>query len=108
MALKTFFLGMSLNPDIQKKAQAELDEVVGPDRLPTHEDRDRLVYVNAILKEMLRWMTPIPLGLEHCMIEDDELHGYFIPKGTIVIPNIFAMNHDPEIFPDPDVFRPER
>ena len=42
------------------------------------------------------------------LLQDDTYNGYFIPKGTIVIPNIFAMNHDPEIFPDPGVFRPER
>ena len=81
---------MSIHPDAQRAAQAELDRVVGPDRFPTLDDRDKLVFVNALLKEVLRWMTPVPLGLSHCMVEDDELCGYFIPKGTILMANIWS------------------
>lgn len=80
---------MSLNPDVQKKAQAELDDVVGPNRLPDHRDRESLPYVNAILKESLRWHNAAPFGVPHCAGEDIEYRGYFIPKGTTFLANIW-------------------
>ena len=60
--LYAFFLAMTLYPEIQKKAQAELDAVVGQDRLPESEDRDSLPYINAICLELLRWLPVGPLG----------------------------------------------
>ncbi|KAI0770058.1 cytochrome P450 [Fomes fomentarius] len=106
--LQVFFLAMSLYPSVRKKAQAELDTVVGNDRLPEFGDRDALVYVNAIIKECLRWFSVLPVGLSHSTIEDDELQGYFIPAGTMLIGNIWACMHDPDVYEDPTVFRPER
>ena len=83
------FLAMSLYPEVQKKAQAELDAIVGPNRLPNFDDRNSLVYVNAIVKESLRWHNVIPLSIPHRTIEDDEIRGYFVPAGTTLIPNIW-------------------
>ena len=80
---------MSLYPDIQKKAQAEVDTVVGPCRMPDFSDSASLVYVNAVIKETLRWHSVVPLGVPHSTVADDELHGYFIPAGTVVLPNIW-------------------
>ncbi len=80
---------MSLYPDVQKKAHAELDDVVGHDRLPDFTDRESLPYLNAIIKESLRWMNVTPLGLAHCTTEDDEFGEYFIPAGSIVMANIW-------------------
>ena len=53
---------MALNPDVQKKAQAELDAVVGPNRFPDFDDRPSLPYINAIVKESMRWHLVAPLG----------------------------------------------
>ena len=53
---------MALYPEVQKKAQAEIDAVVGPNRLPDFHDRHSLPYVNAVLKESLRWNLVVPLG----------------------------------------------
>ena len=53
---------MVLYPEVQKKAQAELDAVVGPNRLPDFEDRPSLPYINAIVKESMRWHLVAPLG----------------------------------------------
>ncbi|KAI0767315.1 cytochrome P450 [Fomes fomentarius] len=106
--LQTVLLAMSLYPAVLRKAQAELDTVVGRDRLPDFSDRPQLVYVNAIIKEALRWQNVIPLGVPHRLTQDDEFNGYFIPKGTLILPNIWAYMHDPEEYKDPDVFRPER
>lgn len=62
-AVHAFFLAMVLFPEVQAKAQAELDAVVGSERLPCFDDRDRLPYVNAVWKEVLRWHSVTPLGM---------------------------------------------
>ncbi|TBU56856.1 cytochrome P450 [Dichomitus squalens] len=103
-----FFMAMAMFPEVQAKAQAELDAVVGPDRLPEHSDREALPYVNAVVKEALRWFNVAPLGVVHRSTEDDEYRGYFLPKGTLVLPNVWAMMHDPKVYPQPEVFEPER
>ncbi|KAI0330488.1 cytochrome P450 [Cubamyces sp. BRFM 1775] len=103
-----FFLAMSLHPEVQEKARAELDAVVGSHRLPDFEDRGALVYINAVVKESLRWHNVVPLGVGHQTVEDTELHGYFIPAGTGIISNVWAVLHDPDIYPEPDRFYPER
>lgn len=82
---------MSLHPEVVAKAQAELEAVVGPNRLPDHADRSDLPYVNAIIKECLRWQNAVPLGIPHAAVEDDEFDGYFIPAGTVVFPNAWQV-----------------
>ncbi|KAH9847896.1 cytochrome P450 [Lenzites betulinus] len=106
--LEGFLVAMTLFPDVQKKAQAELDAVVGPGRLPDHSDSDRLPYLNALIKETLRWHVAFPVGVAHRTLQDDELDGYFIPAGTTVITNIWGILHDSQVYEDPFVFRPER
>ncbi|CDO69911.1 hypothetical protein BN946_scf184884.g70 [Trametes cinnabarina] len=103
-----FFAAMVLHPEVQQKAQAELEAVVGQHRLPDFEDKQSLVYINAIVKEILRWHNVLPLGVSHRTTEDNELRGYFIPQGTMLTPAVWACMHDPEIYPDPDRFYPER
>ena len=58
----SFILAMLLCPDAQKRAQAEIDSVVGDTRLPTYEDHDKLPFVEAIVKELLRWRPPVPVS----------------------------------------------
>lgn len=77
---------MSLYPNVQAKAQRELDRIVGPDRLPTFDDYDSLIYIQAVVLETLRWLPVSPLGLPHCVTRDDEYKGMHIPKGSIVMP----------------------
>ncbi|KAM5532989.1 hypothetical protein V8D89_013331 [Ganoderma adspersum] len=108
IAFQSFFLAMAMHPEAQKQAQAELDAVVGPGRMPDFSDWKSLVYVDALIKEVLRWHTVAPLGVAHSTTADDELNGYFIPAGTVLLPNIWACMHDPALYKDPDVFRPER
>ncbi|KAI0753178.1 cytochrome P450 [Daedaleopsis nitida] len=107
-ALMTFFLAMVLHPDTQKKAQDELMAVVGPDRLPEFSDRPSLPYIDAIFKECMRWIPVFPLGAFHATSEDDVYRGYHIPKGSIIFANQWAMLHDPEEYPDPESFNPDR
>ena len=85
--LQSFFLAMALHPDVQKKAQAELDSVVGHDRFPTHADRPDLPYIEAVAKESLRWHNVLPSGVSHSTSQDMVYDGYFIPAGTILMPN---------------------
>ncbi|KAJ8456890.1 hypothetical protein ONZ51_g11855 [Trametes cubensis] len=106
--LDAFFLAMALHPEVQARARAELDAIVGPHRLPDYSDREQLVYINAIMKESLRWHNTFPLAISHRTIADATLRGYFIPAGTTVIPNVWACMHDPETFPEPERFIPDR
>ncbi|KAH9924356.1 cytochrome P450 [Epithele typhae] len=106
--LLVFFLAMSLYPEVQMRAQAELDAVVGQNRLPDFSDRPNLPYVNAIVKEVYRWLPVSPLGLPHFTTEDEEMGGYFIPKGTILVSNIWACLRDSEAYENPEEFLPER
>ncbi|GJJ12354.1 hypothetical protein Clacol_006595 [Clathrus columnatus] len=106
--VQTFVLVMALNPDIQRLAQAEIDRVIGHDRLPKMTDCEDLPYVGAIIKETLRWGTVSPLGLPRSTAREDEVMGYKIPKGCVVFANIWAMLHDESVYPDPEKFNPSR
>jgi cytochrome P450 len=106
--LSTFFLAMSLFPEVQKKAREEIDRVVGNGRLPTFEDRENLPYVEAIVSEALRWHPIAPLAIPHVVEQDDIYEGFLFPKGTLIIPNTWWFLHDPEAYPEPMEFRPER
>ncbi|KAI0364881.1 cytochrome P450 [Pilatotrama ljubarskyi] len=94
--------------DVQAKAQAELDRVCGRDRLPTLEDEQDLPYIRAIAKEVARFHNPFWLGTPHFSSEDFSYHGYYIPKGTVVIANTWTLHRDPFRYPDPYMFKPER
>ncbi|KAK1226584.1 hypothetical protein PQX77_010424 [Marasmius sp. AFHP31] len=106
--LLSFFLAMTLFPECQRKAQAEIDRVVGDGRLPDFRDRDSLVYVEAVLQEVLRWQPVAPAGVPHFIHVEDEYRGYRIPKNTTVLPNVWSILHDEEMYPDPYTFNPER
>jgi len=107
-SVQTLFLMMALYPEVQKKAQAEIDAVVGPDRLPDFHDRPSLPYINAMLKELTRWNLVVPLGVPHMSTDDDEYNGFFIPKGTFVMGNAWSILHDSKAFNNPEEFQPER
>lgn len=78
---------MSLYPDVQKKVQAELDSVVGPNRLPELGDYESLPYIKATIKEALRWHSVAPLLVPRTTVADDVYNGYFIPAGSIIMFN---------------------
>ncbi|ESK84421.1 cytochrome p450 [Moniliophthora roreri MCA 2997] len=102
-------LAMIAFPEAQRKAQDELDRVIGRERIPTLDDMDSLPYMCAVVKEVMRWRPAPPMGVLHATLEDDIYEGYYIPKGCIIIPNVLAMNHDETTYgPNPDEFRPER
>ncbi|KAF8748995.1 cytochrome p450 [Rhizoctonia solani] len=103
-----FVLAMVLHPEVQAKAQAEIDSVLGGSRLPEMTDRESLPYVCCIVKEVLRWWPAFPLGVPHASTQDDVYRGYFIPKGSTVIGNTWAICNDPNLYPNPERFYPDR
>ncbi|KAJ3563358.1 hypothetical protein NP233_g8993 [Leucocoprinus birnbaumii] len=107
-SVSNFLIAMIHYPQIMRKAQAQIDAVVGRDRIPTFADRPHLPYIRALVKELLRWRPAGPMGIPRRVDHDDWYDGYFIPKGATVISNIWAINRDPEIYPDAEEFRPER
>ncbi|KZT41729.1 cytochrome P450 [Sistotremastrum suecicum HHB10207 ss-3] len=107
-SLDTFILAMMIHPDIQKKAQQHIDDLLNGSRLPMFADRVNLPYVDAILKELYRWQPVTPLALPHRNMKDDRYGDYFFPKGTMFIPNAWLFLHDEEYFPEPSKFIPER
>jgi len=99
---------MVLNPKAMKKAQEELDRVVGEGELPDFSHKDNLPYIDALVKEVLRWNPSLPITVPNRAMQDDVYRGYFIPKGATVIKNVWAIFRDPKVYPDPEAFNPDR
>ncbi|XP_030835851.1 steroid 17-alpha-hydroxylase/17,20 lyase isoform X2 [Strongylocentrotus purpuratus] len=107
--VETLYWAMALlatYPEIQAKIRAEIDDVIGRDRLPTINDRGKLVYTEASLYEVLRYSSIVPTNL-HATTRDTEFGGYHIPKGTVVLINTHSMHYDPQEWDQPDKFLPE-
>jgi len=85
-------------PEVQNRAHAELDEVVGSGRPPTFSDLPSLPYIRAMVKETLRWSLTVPFGIPHASSADDWYEGMFIPKGTICLQNMRLINSEPDVF----------
>lgn len=109
-ALTAFALAMILFPEVQKKAQEEIDSVIGayPNRLPQFEDQKRLSYISAVLKELMRWVSVVPIGTAHMTDEEIVYGSYRIPKGSFLLPSTWWYHHDPQTYPNPFSFSPER
>ncbi|KZS98142.1 cytochrome P450 [Sistotremastrum niveocremeum HHB9708] len=107
-AVDTFALAMMLHPQIQRKAQQELDDLLRGERLPDLSDRESLPYLEAVLREILRWKPVTPLGIPHRLDQDDIYNDTFLPAGSMVLYNAYAMSFDPKQFPDPFTFNPDR
>ncbi|KAH9625920.1 hypothetical protein KSS87_023440 [Heliosperma pusillum] len=98
-----------LHPDIQSKVQAELDKVVGRSRAVQESDLPSLVFLTTVIKEVLRLHPPGPLlAWSRLSIEDTIVDGYHVPAGTTAAVNIWAIARDPEIWPNPLEFDPNR
>ncbi|KGO75739.1 Cytochrome P450, E-class, group I [Penicillium italicum] len=95
-------------PEIQKKAQEELDRVVGRDRFPGIEDEQNLPYCHAIIKEVERVHNPFWLGTPHVASEDFVYRGKYIPKDTVVVLNTWTMHYDSTRHSNPEKFDPDR
>ncbi|XP_058753855.1 cytochrome P450 82A3-like [Vicia villosa] len=96
------------NPLAMKKAKEELDTHIGKERHVNESDISKLVYIQAIVKETLRLHPPAPLSGPHEFSENCTLGGYHVKKGTRLITNLWKIHTDPNVWPDPLEFRPER
>jgi cytochrome P450 len=85
--LNNFLLAMSLHPHIVKRAQKELDRVVGANRMATWEDQKDHPYIRALIKENLQWRPVNKFRMPHSTSEDDWYQDYFIPKGSAIMLN---------------------
>jgi cytochrome P450 len=104
-----FIQAMVVFPEVQTKAQEEIDRVCGDSRLPGLEDEPNLPYIRACVKETLRWMPTTPTGgVPHAVTQDDKYMGYTIPKAAGVMINTWAIHMDPNRYPDPRRFNPDR
>ncbi|KJZ79251.1 hypothetical protein HIM_01402 [Hirsutella minnesotensis 3608] len=106
--LQCFILAMVKSPEVQRKAQEEIDQIIGNNGFPSFKDRARLPYVNSVVKECLRWYPSTATGTPHTMQQDTTCNGYYVPKGAIVMANIWWLLQDPDIYQDPEEFKPER
>ncbi|ETN36464.1 uncharacterized protein HMPREF1541_08742 [Cyphellophora europaea CBS 101466] len=106
--IEIFFLVMTSKIDSQRRAQAEIDSVVGTDRLPDISDQAKLPYVEALYKEIIRWKSLGSIGVPHLADEDDEYENYFIPKGAVIVPHAAGMYHNPKVYKDPFEWNPDR
>ncbi|KAF9485763.1 cytochrome P450 [Pholiota conissans] len=119
-SLGALFYLLATRPDIQKKAQAEVDGVLKTGdgstspttrrtmRLPDFGDRAAMPYTEALMRELWRYWPTAPMGAPHCALGEDEYRGWYIPRGAVVLPNIWAMTRDEGMYPDPHEFKPER
>ncbi|EIM83841.1 cytochrome P450 [Stereum hirsutum FP-91666 SS1] len=107
-SLQSFFLEMTRRPDIQERAQREIDDFVGSDRLPSFDDENSLPYVTALLKEILRFSPVAPCAGLRELTADDVYKGYHMPAGSVVLVNVWAILHDPIEYPEPERFNPDR
>ncbi|KAI0127089.1 cytochrome P450 [Xylariales sp. AK1849] len=108
-AFETFILAMAAHPEIQKKAQTEVDSVFGSEGVQAGKVKaENLPYLKACFLETLRWRPGFPLSIPHATTKDDTYKGYVIPANTTILMNIWAIHHDPDEYADPHVFSPDR
>ncbi len=106
--LRWAVLYMAAFPEIQDRIHQELDSVTGKNRLPRLADKQELPFTCATLLEVQRIASVVPLGVPHMCGEDAQFGSYIIPKGAIIVANLWAIHHDPDSWPNPDEFKPER
>ncbi|KAK5636928.1 hypothetical protein RRF57_012640 [Xylaria bambusicola] len=107
--LNGFICAMLLFPDVQRRAQEELDRVVGSSRSPSPKDQGQLQYVRGCVKESLRWMPTTILGaIPHALTQDEYYMGFRLPKGAGLLNNVYTIHGDAARYPNPRQFDPQR
>ncbi|KAI6214426.1 hypothetical protein M3Y94_00266900 [Aphelenchoides besseyi] len=96
------------NSDVERKAHEELDKVINSDRLITLEDKLHLPYITAIVQESQRLANLLPINLIHRTTRDVKIENHFLPQGTWITPQVSVLMCNPEIYPNPEKFQPER
>ncbi|KAG8184198.1 hypothetical protein JTE90_015562 [Oedothorax gibbosus] len=99
---------MAAFPDIQKRVQKEIESQFGPERKPEFRDAKLLPYTSAVILEITRWKTIVPIPFLRYTTKDTTVRGFNIPKGTTVMENLYHAHHDPKLWSNPKTFMPER
>ena len=99
---------MAMYPDIQRRVQTEIDSVVPKDRLPSLQDRSKLVYTEAVMCEVFRWATILPFAVIHEISETFDYQDYTFPAKSFLLYNIWGVHRTPEVWNEPDRFNPDR
>ncbi|KAJ8584953.1 cytochrome P450 [Rhizopogon salebrosus TDB-379] len=107
-SMLVFIHAMACFPEVQARMREEIHRVVGTDRLPSFSDREGLPYINAAIKEVYRWNPNTPMGAPRKLQDADVYRGYYIPKDTIIMTNVWLLSRDQDSGIDSEVFAPER
>ncbi|XP_045121026.1 cytochrome P450 2L1-like [Portunus trituberculatus] len=105
--LRWAILYLAKYPEIQRRVQREIDNVLPRGTKPQYQDRAKLPYFEAVLNEVNRISSLVPLGVPHMASQDTQLEGYIIPKGAVLLPHLECSHKDPELWEKPDQFYPE-
>ncbi|KAK2755050.1 hypothetical protein FQN54_006578 [Arachnomyces sp. PD_36] len=106
--LSSFMLGILSNPEALKKAQKDVDRRCGADRSPGIDDIDSMPYIEACVREVLRWRPAVAGGIPHMLTQTDQYKGYVFPAGTVFFANSWGIHHDENEYEDPEIFNPDR
>uniref|UniRef100_A0A8D0Q3I1 Cytochrome P450 3A n=1 Tax=Sus scrofa TaxID=9823 RepID=A0A8D0Q3I1_PIG len=106
-SLSFLFYKLATHPDVQRKLQEEIDATFPNKAPPTYESLEQMEYLDMVLNESLR-LFPLTARLERVCKKDVEIHGVFIPQGTVVMVPIYTIHQDPGHWPEPEEFHPER
>jgi len=106
--LQSLILALIAYPEAQRKAQEEIDLVVGEHRMPTLDDLDEMPYIRAMVLETHRFRPVAPLLIPHSPLSAEEYNGFIIPQGATIFVNAWGIFHDPELYDDPESFIPDR
>ncbi|KAJ5507003.1 hypothetical protein N7527_009146 [Penicillium freii] len=107
IVLQYFVQACVLHPEAVRRAKQEINDVVGRGRMPNEKDMSCLPYTKAFCSEVLRWRST-SLGFPHSTTREHIYKGYVIPKGSIILQNIWTSHHDETIYREASSFRPER